>query len=1150
METQMARISYDHTKTDDKHFFGGYLNLAYNNIESVISVYRDKFGPKNKELQLSQFANACFKDTDSDADFQKKFRFIQMHFPVISYLQKEGNRSALRSNFSLLLNAISDLRNFYTHYYHKPLEFPNELFMLLDFVFAKVAHEVKQHKMKDDKTRHLLSKNLSEELEIRYQQQLERLKELKDQGKKINLSDTAGIKNGVLNNAFSHLIFKDGENFKPTLSYSSYYHGADSGENGITISQSGLLFLLSMFLNKRETENLKSRVRGFKAKIIKSEENQISGLKFMATHWVFSYLSFKGVKQRLNVDFHEETLLIQIIDELSKVPDELYQSFDEETRKSFIEDINEYMKEGKEDLSLEESKVVHPVIRKRYENKFNYFAIRFLDEFMAFPSLRFQVHVGNYVHDRRVKNITGTGFQTERVVKDRIKVFGKLTEINNLKADYIEKELKLSDETGWELLPNPSYVFIENNIPIYLSMDKGFKKGINDFRNRRKAQKPEEMKTRNQEKIRKDQITGIIGNKDELNPGQPVAVLSLNEIPALLYEILINGASPSEIENTIQDKLNAAFERIKDYDPKSPVPASQISKRLRKNKGIRSIDQEKLIHLIKREVGCTEAKLSLIDNNRKECRQRLKGKLIRERVFRNSEMGREATWIAEDIKRFMPAIQRQNWKGYQHAQFQQSLAFFEKRPGEARSILMEGWDFEDGSSLWNGWIMNSFTKNRSFDVFYEFYLKKRKEYFVQLLENIKQYSSNVKFLVKFVEQQMPKGLFDKRHFVLEDLETEKNKILSKPLVFPRGIFDNKPTFIKGKKVTEEPELFANWYQYGYDTSHKFQKFYDWERSYEKLLEDKLNEDTEFTKKSLEYSRPDQLALLKLKQDLKIKKIKIEDLFLKLMAEHLFKKVFDYDTELTLSDFFLTQEERLQKEKEAAQQNQRQAGDDSPNIIKDDFIWSKTLAYEKGQIYESSVKLKDFGKFSAYISDEKVKSLLAYDESKKWNKLELEKELSIGSKSYESIRREQLFKQIQELEKKILTNWNWDNINHPVDFEVVEKNGTRHPNFKLYIVNGILRKNNVAFNQGDDRWIEDLNENHFKNLLKKDLAEKSEIIQIAFLIILIRNQFAHNRLPALQFYEFICEKFPEIKGETASEIYFNFVKEMILRLIGI
>jgi len=1148
METQMLGISYDHTKTADKHFFGGYLNLATNNIESVINAFRDKFGPKDKELQSSQFASVCFKDNDSDADFQKKFRFIQMHFPVISYLQKEGDRSILRNNFSLLLNVISDLRNFYTHYYHKPLEFPNELFALLDFVFGKVAHEVKQYKMKDDNTRHLLNKNLSEELEIRYQQQFEKLRELKDQGKKINLSDTTGIKNGVLNNAFSHLIFKDGENFKPTVSYSSYYHGVDSSKNGITISQSGLLFLLSMFLNKRETENLKSRVRGFKAKIIKSEENEISGLKFMATHWVFSYLAFKGVKQRLNFDFQEETLLVQIIDELSKVPDELYQSFDERTKKSFIEDINEYMKEGTEDLTLEDSIVVHPVIRKRYENKFNYFAIRFLDEFMEFPTLRFQVHVGNYVHDRRVKNIAGTGFQTERVLKDRIKVFGKLTEINNLKADYIEKELKLSNEIGWELLPNPSYVFIENNIPIYLSMGKEFKKGIKDFSNRRKAQKPEEMKNRNQEKIRKDQITGIIGNKNELNPEKPVAMLSLNEIPALLYEILINGASPSEIENTIQDKLNAAFERIKDYDPKSPVPASQISKRLRKNNGIRSIDPDKLVHLIKKEIECTEAKLSLIDQNRKECKQRLKGKLIRERVFRNSEMGREATWIAEDIKRFMPALQRQNWKAYQHAQFQQSLSYLEKRPGEARSILMEGWDFEDGSSLWNGWIMNCFTKDLPFDVFYEFYLKKRKEYFVQLLDNIKHYSTNVRFLLKFLEQQMPKGLFDKRHFVLEDLETEKNKILSKPLVFPRGIFDNKPTFIKGKKVTEEPELFANWYQYGYDNSHKFQRFYDWERDYEKLLEDKLNEDAEFAKKSLEYSRADQLALLKLKQDLKIKKIKIEDLFLKLMAEYLFKKIFHYETNLSLDDFFLTQEERLQKEREAAQQNQRQAGDDSPNIIKDDFIWSKTIAYQKGQIYEPSVKLKDFGKFKAYSSDEKVKALLSYDTNKIWCKLELEKELSIGSLCYEAIRREQLFNEIQELEKKILSNWNWDKINHPYEFEVEDKKGVGHPNFKHYIVNGILRKNNIVFNEGEDQWIEDLNENQFKTLSKEELAEKSEIIQIAFLIILIRNQFAHNRLPASQFYEFICEKYPEIKGETASEIYLNFIKEMIPELM--
>lgn len=1138
-------IYYDHTKMQDKHFFGGFLNLAQDNIESVIKAFCVKFNTNQKKISSGQFAEVCFIDKDSDTDFQNKIKFLKMHLPVIGYLQYSDGRKKFRENLELLLKAIDSLRNFYTHYYHKPIEFSTELYPLLDAVFANVSKDVRQFKKNDDKTRHLLSKNLSKEFQIRHQQQIEKLKELQAKGKKVNLNDTAGIRNGVFNTAFKHLIYKEGEDFKTTTSYSSFYHGTDSAENGISLSQSGLLFLLSMFLGRKETEDLKSRVRGFKARIIKEGEEQISGLKFMATHWVFSYLSFKGIKQRLSTDFDQETLLVQIIDELSKVPDEVFASFDSTTKERFIEDINEYIRTGNEDFSLQESIISHPVIRKRYESKFNYFAVRFLDEFVNFPSLRFQVHVGNFVHDRRIKNINGTGFQTERVVKDRIKAFGKLSEISNLKANYIKNQLNLPDENEWAIFPNPSYVFIDNNIPIHISPDKTFKNDIAESKKLRRIQQPEEMKIRIGDKKKKFDIAKSIANKDILNPEVPVALLSLNEIPALLYEVLVKKTTPTDIEKIIKDKLNNHLEKIKNYDPEKPLPASQISKRLRNNttnKGQKTINTEKLIHLINREIEITETKLDIIAKNHNELKEKFRGKPLRKFLFTTTELGHEASWLAEDIKRFMPEAVRKNWKGYQHSQLQQSLAFFEKRPKEALNILQSGWDFTDGSSFWNGWIINSFTREKYFDTFYKYYLEGRKNYFSSLSENIKQHTLNNKNLRRFIDQQMPKSLFENRHYIMEDLETEKNKLLSKPLVFPRGIFDSKPTFIKGVKVNDEPHLFADWYRYGYDTKHTFQKFYEWERDYNDLLGNELLKDNDFSKNSIHYDKQSQLDLIQLKQDLKIKKIKIQDLFLKLIAENIFEKIFEYSPQLLLNELYLTQEERLEKEQAALQQSQRNEGDFSDNIMKDNFIWSKTVAYETSQIFEPKVKIKDIGKFKRFLRNEKVIALFSYDENKRWNKEGLENELFNGENSYEVIRREKLFKEIQNLEKKILDQWIPNKRSHP---EELEHNG--NPKFKTYIVNGILRKGTAIYNTDEDNWFEHLNENDFETLNIETLESKSDIIKHAFLLTLIRNKFAHNQLPAKEFFEFIKNNYPAIKGETASELYINFARFSIHEL---
>ncbi|MDP9956850.1 hypothetical protein J2X97_002509 [Epilithonimonas hungarica] len=1136
METKQlgSNIYYDHTKKDDKHFFGGFLNLAQNNIDAFLQVFAEKFN-NNKFVGSKDFLDSSLKDKLSDAEFQNRIDFLKFHFPVIRFIQLSSNndRSMLKSKIILLFDAIDKLRNFYTHYYHAPLTLPDELYQIIDNILLNVAIDVKQNKMKDDKTRHLLSKNLSEELEIHYQKNLDNLKKIKLEGKKVNLNDKEGIKNGVLNNAFNHLIYKKDDKQYVSFNYQSKNRENEETENGITISQSGLFFLLSMFLNKKEMEDLKSKAKGFKGKIIKEGEENISSLKFMATHWVFSYLTFKGTKQRLTTDYNKETLLVQIIDELSKVPDEVYKTFDKETQNKFIEDINEYLKEGKEDLPLEESKVVHPVIRKRYENKFNYFAIRFLDEFVNFNTLRFQIHLGNFVHDRRIKNINGTDFETERLVKERIKVFGRLSNISELKKDFIENKLEKNNNTGWEIFPNPSYNFIENNIPIYVGIDK-IKNELNDIKKERINQKPEERKRRKEGKTQKYQITQMIAGKSEINYEEPVALFSLNEIPALLYEVLVKQTTPDEIERKIVQKLEERLVTIKNYDPKQPLPASQISKRLKYNDNSQNIDTNIILHLLSKELKETNDKLNLIDFHRAEYNKKVKGKFIRKFIFTNSELGKEATWLSQDIKKFMPEEVRKNWKGYEHSQLQQSLAFYEKRPNEAFNLLKSVWDFNNENHTWNKWIKSSFV-NKFFDRFYESYLRGKKRYLSELIENISQHLDNKKSLNKFIKQQTPKDFLEKRFYTYESLEIEKTKILSKPFVFPRGIFDEKPTFIKGKKINENPELFAEWYQYSYNNNHEYQKFYDWERNYIDLLTEESQKDEDFKNNKKKLNKTEQMNLLMMKQDLLIKKVKTQDLFLKLIAERLFEKVFNHSINISLEHVYISQEERIEKEIIALAQSERKEGDTSPNIINDNFIWSKTIPFERKQIFEPAVKLKDIGKFKHFLLDQKINRILSYDETKIWNKNNLENEISIGRNSFESIRREDLFKEIQQLEKDILQTYN-SNYNHPLELEF-----KGNPQFKTYIVNGILRKNKDCFKGDEDDWLYNLNDKDFDNLTIEELSEKSKSIQIAFLLIMIRNKFAHNQLPAKQFYNLINQKFPNIKKETISMLYLDFVK---------
>ncbi|WP_415326255.1 type VI-B CRISPR-associated RNA-guided ribonuclease Cas13b [Chryseobacterium sp. MMS23-Vi53] len=1144
MNTQPAGlgISYSHTLKEDKHFFGGFLNLGINNLEVLIEAFKMKFFPGSpKTIDIKNFGLTCLKIDNSDHDFECRVEFLQNYLPVIRYLDKR-NKEIFKKQVELLFGSLDSLRNFYTHYYHTPLSLPDELFDLLDTIFSKVASDVKENKVKDDKSRHLLKTALSEELDIRYKMQLERLKELKATGKKVNLHDHVAIKNGVLNSSFNHLIYKnEAGDTVVTRRYAAQYSENEPAENGITISQSGLLFLAGLFLKRKEVEDLKSRVKGFKAKIIKEGEENISGLKYMATHWIFSYLSFKQPKQTLTNDFDRETLLLQIIDELSKVPDDVYQAFNEETRNLFVEDINQYLKEGNDDYTLEEAQVIHQVIRKRYENKFNYFAIRYLDEFAGFTSLKFQVHLGNYIHDKRTKNISGTELHTERRIKERVKVFGRLSDAQRLKNDFFANESHQGQELGWEILPNPSYVFIENNIPIYFNVDNEVAKAVKLAKVNRKSVAPEERKVRSGDKAQKHIIVESISKRKLLRKDEPTALLSLNEIPALLYEILVKGTSPNEIEEILKSKAVERVQIIKNYNPEQPLPSSQISKRLISNSIAvgKKYNLNKIQQLLKNEIFLANEKLALIYKNRVELHKKIGGKNLRNYAFGFSELGREAAWIAKDIKRFMPLQARKEWKGYQHSQLQQSLSYYESRPDQALNILKDNWDFDDESILWNSWIKDSF-KEKSFDRFYERYLHGKKEYLENFLENLQHFSpGSDKILKKFLSDQMPKNFFDKRLYILEPLEQEKDKILSYPLVFPRGLFDPAPTFVKGIRVTEEPERFAAWYRYGYSPDHAFQRFYEMERDYSDLINDDTQNRTDADKNKSDFTTEQQYSMIKNKQDLKIKNIKIQDLFLKLIAETLFRDVFDYVSEIRLSDLYLTQAERIEKEQNAAKQSLRPAGDDSENIINDNFIWSKTIPYEKDQIYEPAVKLKDIGKFKYFLKDARIARLLSYDISSRWSKSEIEKEIYIGSASYESIRREAIFKELQKLEEKILAEYKGE---HPEELEQSnDPNKKGIPNFKKYIVNGILRKQPNTVSESDCFWLDNFKDSTFeKPEVFEILRDKNPLVQEAFLLVYLRNKFAHNQLPVKEAYFYINENYSELRGNTVAETLLNFV----------
>lgn len=67
------------------------------------------------------------------------------------------------------------------------------------------------------------------------------------------------------------------------------------------ISLPHLVFLLSMFLSKKETEQLRAYLKGFKGKKIDPKQASLTknSLRFMAKHRIFSDLHYKGFRRKI-----------------------------------------------------------------------------------------------------------------------------------------------------------------------------------------------------------------------------------------------------------------------------------------------------------------------------------------------------------------------------------------------------------------------------------------------------------------------------------------------------------------------------------------------------------------------------------------------------------------------------------------------------------------------------------------------------------------------------------------------------------------------------------------------------------------------------------------------------------------------------------
>ena len=503
-----------------------------------------------------------------------------------------------------------------------------------------------------------------------------------------------------------------------------------------------------------------------------------------------------------------------------------------------------------------------------------------------------------------------------------------------------------------------------------------------------------------------------------------------------------------------------------------------------------------MIDDVKEEIKITNQKIQKLEENEKEFRayqivkaktkKTDKDKKVKKRnhILYNSEKGEIATWLANDIKRFFPKEFKENWKRHHHSELQLNLAYYDTQKKEVK-LLLEGLNYRENIPMID-------FSSHNFVKFYQNYLEKRKVFFNNFLVELEKYK-NGETINKDKLSAKCFTLFKKKNYENKALDQKINTILANPIFIERGFMDNKPTIIAGKKFSENKNEFADWFV-AFKEFSTYQSFYN---SSKYPLDTTQKSNTEINKINT-----------------KIYNQKKNDWAVWQMIQFIFKDIFKQDMQnVSLAELYQNRAERL-KNKEKSKEGERNQN----------FIWNRTIDLQLNEkINIPKVKLKDVGNFRKYEKDPRVEAFLSYNDISNWmaylpndwegneHSIKLINVIDIQLDEYEKIRQHELLKEVQSLEYEI-----YNKATNKEELLQEDNKGNKNPNFKKYIVNGLIKQ--IKKLEVDNLKIPQ-NDTEFDALTIDILNSYTELEQKATLLVLIRNKFAHNQLPNKEVYDF-------------------------------
>lgn len=434
----------------NKPLFAAYLNMARQNVHvtllhiSKLTGIEETGNKEDKLWEMKVLTGLQGKTNPKPEKVQKTIRLLQKHFPFLSpmtdYMLSEYNKTATPDTYykilSTLFKLLNLLRNDYTHYHLVDDALTSEQTREDSRWMAKLTRNCFDGARRTVKTRFGYT-----DRDMSFLTGKKRYREENVPGEYLTYYDRK-LRKEVTEPKKRH-VEKDDYLYKL------------SQKNG-ELSYVGVLFLTCLFLHKKYAMMLVDKAGLFTGNISEREKKIIRE--------ILTVYRIRLPKERMESVRPQTALGLDMLNELQKCPDELFQTFSPQDQEKF----------------RFTDKFGEQVLLKRSQDRFPYLAMRYIDDNRIFDNIRFQVSLGNYRYKFYEKQGIDSGCKDRiRSLQKELNGFGRLAEIeekrrseqwhHGLLRPFEEARVDTVDTRPYITDYHASYVFNGNRIGMLLN---------------------------------------------------------------------------------------------------------------------------------------------------------------------------------------------------------------------------------------------------------------------------------------------------------------------------------------------------------------------------------------------------------------------------------------------------------------------------------------------------------------------------------------------------------------------------------------------------------------------------------------------------------------------------------------------------------